>query len=161
MSMEIDFESRFDDLIDRLGKTIKIESSSQDCENCIYDKVRKQSSNIYNTNNPNELGSEYNRPFTNGQTCPVCSSKGEIAIYTSVQGLVDWDSSDNVHFHNVSLSSKRCTIKLHYQYHKMVNSTTNIIVPIVHDRWVKCKRVGSTNPFGGGKYFSFVVEAIA
>lgn len=71
------FEDRMDELLVDLGRTItlKLKPSISDCPNCGYNSTLERSNRIYNTSNPNALGA-LNKPFLDGQRCPVCNDAG-------------------------------------------------------------------------------------
>jgi hypothetical protein len=78
------FKDRMDELLVDLGRTITLHlaPSVADCPNCSYDSIRKRSKNIYNSANPNPLGS-LNKPFTKGKKCPVCNAQGVLKTQRS------------------------------------------------------------------------------
>lgn len=66
-------------LISDLGKVVSIVVSNQEkqCDNCVYDRVHKCSSGVYNDIGP--------KPFS-GMICPICNGSGKIK-YTSTKNI--------------------------------------------------------------------------
>jgi len=127
-----------------------------DCPNCNILRVRNQSGRVYNTSNPYAVGTEYNKPFQDGQSCPVCSSKGTIPTYTNVVGLVNWITSDNMLYESISLTSRRCQIKITKDYYDIVRNASILWVPAINGEFVKCKKVAGPSGLGIVKH-NFIV----
>jgi hypothetical protein len=75
----------FSDLLDKLlvdlGREIilVLKPTQSDCPNCGFLLTTGKSNSIYNTSNPNVAG-PLNRPFANGQVCPVCNGQGRLKV---------------------------------------------------------------------------------
>ena len=85
-------------LVTDLGKTISIffASNKKPCNNCVYDRVHKCSSGIYNDIGP--------KPFT-GMVCPICNGSGMISgssskNITAICRWVKFSSNDDMNKKN-------------------------------------------------------------
>lgn len=83
-------------LISDLGKTVSIYLSDSEifCNNCVYDKVHKCSSGVYNDIGP--------KPF-NGIICPVCNGTGKIIknSYKNITAICRWVKYSNEYDMNI------------------------------------------------------------
>lgn len=71
------FQERITQLIADLGRDVVLTMIPQenDCPNCKFDVINQRSSNIYTSN---ASGASLNKPFADGQRCPVCQGKGKL-----------------------------------------------------------------------------------
>jgi hypothetical protein len=160
-SLKNSFNTGFNNLIDSLGKIIKIQNGKIDCPNCIYDKVLKKSSGVYDTSNSYGVGSEYNKPFSNGQQCPVCQGVGTITQWSTITGLVNWKPRQRYENGALITTNRCCEIKIKKAYYNYILKSNEFLVPI-DDSYVKCKKMIEPTSFGLGshEFIIFVVEAI-
>lgn len=73
------FNSSLQQLMSDLGRTIWIhlQPYQQNCPNCLWDNRTQKSANRYRSINPNPIG-PLNKPFQDGQRCPVCNGLGKL-----------------------------------------------------------------------------------
>ena len=89
-------------VIKDLGESVQLyhDPSVADCPNCHYDRVAKQSKNIYDasfTVPETVLGTLITpQSFTRGR-CPVCKGEGKLYSYIPInlQALVKWQPNDS------------------------------------------------------------------
>ena len=159
--MDSIFNDNMTDLITDIGKTIKYDNGESDCFNCGFDRVRKQSNNIYNTSDQ-DRAAEYNKEFQDGSTCGVCGGRGKIRTWGSLTALVNWQAQNYVDHEQVQLSARRAEIKVAYDNYETVRKAEFFQIPVVTGSYMECKKVSSPDGFGigGRKFMVFYVEAI-
>jgi hypothetical protein len=81
-----------DDMINNFGKTCSLVFPGRGavpCNNCVYDSMRRRSTNVYKTGGP--------IPFGQGNVCPVCGGKGLIASSEHtrpIKMIMRWNPGD-------------------------------------------------------------------
>lgn len=90
------FDDSLDQMIADIGREVKLffPPTASGCPNCFSGPDRR-SNGIYDTANPFGLG-QFNKPFPNGSTCPVCRGSHQILTESSTTytGLLKWNPED-------------------------------------------------------------------
>jgi hypothetical protein len=79
------FKEKILSIISDLGRTITLtlKPTLQDCPNCFFNSTLQKSNNKYRSANSNPLGA-LNKPFLDGQRCPVCNGAGRLKSPRSI-----------------------------------------------------------------------------
>ena len=163
------YQDGIDSIIDQLGRdvTLILPQKEDDCPNCGYDAMRKRSNNKYNASNPNPAG-PLNKPFVNGQVCPVCQGRGKLKSTKRIKVIkatVRWNPKDYV----VDDSGKMvnmvynnmCKIKTYATYYHDVKHAVEFLVPSAevaeaNPEMLKCKL--TREPSARGLKYSRYIE---
>ena len=151
MSLQQQFAKQFKRFIHAYGVTVRFPVEGTDCPNCGWSFVTKASNGKYNTNNSYAMGSEYNRPFHQGEICPVCGGKGKITTYQDVTTIVNWGVSDYYQRQQYEQDDKIVRLKIYKTDYDHLMASDTALIPSINDKYLKCKRASSPTPFGVGR----------
>jgi len=162
------YQEGIDSIIEQLGKEVIIVKNPivGDCPNCGYDKRRKRSNGRYNTNNPNPEGA-LNKPFVNGQRCPVCNGRGTINSTDQqviIKATIKWDPKELYTLENgdtVKFSEDICKIKTYATHFDDIKKAEEFLVAYDEavegsPKHIKCKLFKGPTP-RGLKYSRYTV----
>jgi len=129
------YQDGIDSIIDQLGKKVVLVMPQKEelCPNCWYDGRMKRSSGRYKANNPNPIG-PLNKPFQNGQICPVCQGRGKIDDGTKkqieIKATVKWSPKEFINYENgkVIIPTNVCKIKTYATKANDINNAVEILV---------------------------------
>ena len=126
------YQDGIDAIIDQLGKKLILINprNDSDCPNCGFAFGR--SNGRYNSSNPNPAG-PLNKPFVDGQICPVCQGRGKIKEAedsTEIVSTIEWEPKEEVAGTKRTIVFPRdvCKCKTYSSYLKQIEDATEFLV---------------------------------
>jgi len=119
------YQDGIDAIINQLGKAVLIIKNPTEtvCPNCHWDSNKQRSSGRYKTDNPNTLNGPLNKPFVNGQVCPVCRGYGKLVSERNnlqIKATTIWNPQEEIMDDNgtkIALPNGVCKLKTFSSYY--------------------------------------------
>lgn len=162
------YQDGIDSIINQLGKKVILimPQKETNCPNCYFDGRNNRSTGRYVESNPNPLGA-LNKPFKNGQRCPVCQGRGKISEGKSqiqIKATVKWGPKEYIEEDRgqIILPNNICKIKTFATYAENIKNAIEFHVAAYETtegspKLLKCKL--EQEPVARGLKYNRYVEA--
>ena len=136
------FDIELEEFINTIGVLVKVPNPEPiTCPNCLFDIMLRKSTNIYDSNNPYDIGTELHRPFQDGAMCPVCLGRGIIDSPNSeITATVNWNSQSQDE-NGIIIDKNVCEVKTVVANKRLIERCEYFYAPIYGDTYVKCKKI--------------------
>ena len=129
------YQEGIDAIIEQLGKKVILVMPQDDdlCPNCFYDGRNQRSSGRYKSSNPNPPG-PLNKPFKNGQICPVCQGRGKITQgdkeTIEIKATVKWSPEEllSTNAGKIILPTNICKVKTYATHAENFKNAVDIYI---------------------------------